>query len=151
MERTTPAGGRPGAYRTVDCAEPVPEVRLVHHVHRVPDGAIGAVCAGAAAAAWSPRSVAEVLDDLCRGTARYVVSWLGDARPVVALPRPEGGRYLHSTNPAGHGNALDSLPLCPVHAPGTQGRRRPEPHAAELAACRARHPSNWPRPPLPPA
>ncbi|GAA4315785.1 hypothetical protein GCM10023162_22240 [Klenkia terrae] len=150
MEGATPTGGRPGDDRRVDCADPVPELRVVHHVHRVPGGAISAVCAGAAAAAWSPRPVAGVLEDLCRGTARYVVSWFGDARPVVALPRPEGGRYLHSTNPAGHGNALDSLPSCPVHASGAGGPGQPEPGAAELAACRARHPSSWPPRLLPP-
>ncbi len=122
---------------------------MVHHVHRTARGDIGAVCAGTAPTPWSPRPIEGVHDDLRGGDVRYVVSWLGAERPVVALPRPDGGRHLHSTHPSGAGNALDSLPDCPVHTDAPRSRRTIHDDAV-LAACRAHHPSIWPPRLVPP-
>jgi hypothetical protein len=123
---------------------------VVHHVHRTSGGLISSVCAGAADASWSPRQVDGVLADLRLGTASYVVCWLDADRPVVALPGGEVSGPLHSPSPAGDGNALDSLPPCPVHTEGPRARRRPAPTDAVRAASRARHPSAWPPRLLPP-
>ena len=124
-------------------------VRVVHHVHRSGAGDVVALCSGRAAEAWSPRPLEGVLTDLRDTSARHVVSWLGGRRPVVTLPLPQGGHHLHSTHPSGAGNALDTLPPCPVHVdpppPGGPHRRGTSAQAqAARAASRARHPSNWP-------
>jgi hypothetical protein len=137
---------------TADDPVAAPERRVVHHVHRTTGGRISLVCAGALDAPWSPRPVDAVLADLRSGSASYVVSWLDADRPVVAVPGRDGTEPLHSSSPAGGGNALDGLPPCPVHTEGPRGRRRRDlDDDGVLAARRARHPSVWPPRLLPPA
>lgn len=119
-------------------ADELPPVRHVHHVHRSPDGSVHAVCGGVDAGSWSPRTVTAVAADVQTGTVRYAVPWLGGERPLLVL-HGERGRSLHSPAPGGPGNGLDDLPACPVHPPWW----RTSGSAADLQACRDRHPSSW--------
>ncbi|MBH0098018.1 DUF3892 domain-containing protein [Salinibacterium sp. NSLL150] len=62
-------------------------------------------------AVWSPRSSADVIFDIERGTHSYYVPWESGHTPIRVVPG-QGGKYLRTDRDATARNNLDELPDC---------------------------------------
>jgi hypothetical protein len=87
--------------------EPLHLLRQVVSARRTSHGVTTHLC-GPPGAAWSPVTVADAIEQIETGVARYYTQSGND----VAFLEAVGGRYLRTTPDAAPGNNLDNLPPC---------------------------------------
>ncbi len=83
---------------------------LRRHVYRRrsdPHGDIAALIS--TTAAWSPRAVADAIDDIESGQVCYLVDWGSGPSPVVVV-RDDAGARLDVVGPDGSAGGLSALP-----------------------------------------